>query len=121
MNKKEYFESLSFEPRIVIFQVGKHKKALKLAQEKLKVIEDNGIEATLRGFDQEYLPHQMEADIQEIAPWVDGIIIQKPLPDGFDIDKMKNLIPETHRIDDNDPSVIIENFISKIEQKAKKN
>ena len=121
MNKKEYFESLSFEPRIVIFQVGKHKKALKLAQEKLKLIEDNGIEATLRVFDQEYLPHQMEADIQEMAPWVDGIIIQKPLPDGFDIDKMKNLIPETHRIDDNDPSVIIENFISKIEQKAKKN
>lgn len=117
MTNKEYIQNYKHSPRVVIFQVGNSKHAIKAAEEKDELLKANGVETALRVFDDKYEQWQLELDIPELAPWVDGIIIQKPLPDKFDINKLLELIPETHIIDAKDPNKVLENFIEQLKKK----
>ena len=93
INEKQY------KPRLVIIQVGDNEASNKYIDFKLKKAKELGVEAVNKKYESHFPQRKIIEDIQDLAPWVDGIIVQLPLPDGYETQKILDAVPHDKDVD----------------------
>ena len=96
---RDAIKEMKYEPRMVIFQVGNDNASNKYIDFKLKKAASLGINAVHKKLPAEYPEDKLIEDIKDITPWVDGIIVQLPLPKSMNKQNVLDAIAHTHDID----------------------
>ena len=110
LRSKEVVESISkqlkqkisendYKPRMVIFQIGEDPASNKYVEFKLKKAEELGIVAVRKQFGEAYPQDKLIDDMKELMPWIDGMIVQLPLPVSYNTQKVLDTIPFNKDID----------------------
>ncbi|MCK5866768.1 MAG: bifunctional 5,10-methylenetetrahydrofolate dehydrogenase/5,10-methenyltetrahydrofolate cyclohydrolase [Mycoplasmataceae bacterium] len=96
---KQKISQNDYKPRLVIFQIGEEPASNKYVEFKLKKAKELGVVAVRKQFGEAYPQEKLIEDMKEIMPWIDGMIVQLPLPDSYDIKKVMDTIPFIKDID----------------------
>ena len=96
---KNKISKSGYTPRLAIFQIGDNPSSNKYINFKIKKAEEIGINAVLKKIDDHFPQEKLIEDIKDISPWVDGIIIQLPLPEGYDTKLILNSVPHNKDVD----------------------
>lgn len=97
---KEYIkENFEKAPSIAIIQVGNNEASNKYIKNKKKDCEEVGIDFQWYGYEEEITTKDLIIEIQDLLPYVDGMLVQMPLPDHIDETAIKEIIPPHKDLD----------------------
>ena len=98
---KREVQPLSEKPRLVIISIGHDDASEIYVRNKIKTAESVGIEAKHLHFDADVTQEKMEAYMKAICTYSPNhaIMLQLPIPDHLDKDKLINLIPQNADVD----------------------
>lgn len=94
-------KSFAKKPQLFIVQVGDRPDSNLYIKNKIKFGEEIGVSVALNKFDQNISQTELEQKIKEIVEdkEVDGVIVQLPLPENIDSEKIINLLPKNKDAD----------------------
>lgn len=99
----EFFEKNHKKPLPVmaVVLVGNNPASLAYIKMKKKRCEEVGMNFLLKKFDKNISQNELETEVQKLAnnPQVTGLIVQSPLPNHLDMEKILEFIPENKDID----------------------
>lgn len=99
----EFFEENPKKPLPVmaVVLVGNNPASLAYIKMKKKRCEEVGMNFLLKKFDKNISQNELETEVQKLAnnPQVTGLIVQSPLPNHLDMEKILEFIPENKDID----------------------
>lgn len=98
---KEYIEEKGLKPCLVVIQVGDRPESNSYIRGKMRDCEEVGIECNVVKYEEHVTQKQLEAYILEcdIRKHIHGIIVQLPVPDHIDIERIQNLISYNKDVD----------------------
>lgn len=96
---KSKIQESDYKPRLVIFQIGDNPASNKYIDFKIKKANELGITAINKKYEERFPQDKIIEDITDMAPWVDGMIVQLPLPEGYDTKAILNSIPIEKDVD----------------------
>ena len=100
---KEYIASRSdweiCPPKLAVIQVGNVEASNRYIKNKKKDCEEVGIKFEWYHFDETITQEELIFEIQNLNPFVDGLIVQLPLPDHINLDGIKNAIDPHKDVD----------------------
>ena len=98
---KREVQPLPEKPRLVIISIGHDDASEIYVRNKIKTAESVGIEAKHLHFDADVTQEKMEAYMKAICTYSPNhaIMLQLPIPDHLDKDKLINLIPQNADVD----------------------
>lgn len=98
---KREVRPLPEKPRLVIVSIGHDDASEIYVRNKIKTAESVGIEAKHLQFDADVTQEKMEAYMESICVYAPNhaIMLQLPIPDHLDKDKLINLIPQNADVD----------------------
>ena len=88
-------------PRLAVFQIGNVEASTRYIKNKKKDCEEVGIEFEWYYYPEDITTNELVCEIKDMTPYVDGLIVQMPLPDHIDIEAIKTAI---------DPSIDVDGF-----------
>ena len=96
---KQKISDNDYKPRMVIFQIGENPASNKYVEFKLKKAQELGIDAVRKQFGEAYPQEKLIEDMKELMPWIDGMIVQLPLPESYNTQEVLDIIPFDKDID----------------------
>ena len=96
---KEQVSAMAAAPRLAIIQVGTVEASTRYVRNKIKDCEEVGIEAHWYGYEEFYTTEELIAEIRDLVPFYDGLIVQLPLPKHIDATKVLAAIPVEKDVD----------------------
>lgn len=98
---KENIENNGFKPTLVIYRIGDDPASQVYVRNKVKAAERVGINAIVRHFDSNHSYHDVQNSLYKDAQdnLIDGIMVQLPLPKGWDDIALMELIPAEKDVD----------------------
>lgn len=96
---KEHVSAMAAAPRLAIIQVGTVEASTRYVRNKIKDCEEVGIEAHWYGYEEDYTTEDLITEIRDLVPFYDGLIVQLPLPQHVDADKVLAAIPKEKDVD----------------------
>ena len=97
--KKYIKENFKKAPSIAVIQVGNNEASNRYIKNKKKDCEEVGIDFQWYGYEEEITTKDLIIEIQDLLPYVDGMLIQMPLPDHIDETAIKEIIPPDKDLD----------------------
>lgn len=104
-------------PVMAVVLVGENPASLAYIKMKKKRAEEVGINFLLKKFSENITQAELENEVKKLAenPQITGLIVQSPLPNGLDMEKILEFIPEHKDIDGFTKSQIGNIFLGKNE------
>ena len=96
---KEDIEYLPSKPTLGIFTIGTDDASKVYVRNKVKTAQDLGIEVSHITLDETLTQQEVEKQMLMEMPMYDAVMLQLPIPDKFDKDKLINLIPPCKDVD----------------------
>jgi methylenetetrahydrofolate dehydrogenase (NADP+)/methenyltetrahydrofolate cyclohydrolase len=96
--KRDYPDGID-NPRLAVFQVGNVEASTRYIRNKKKDCEEVGITFEWYYFPEEITTEELVCEIKDMTPYVDGLIVQMPLPDHIDETAIKLAIDPTKDVD----------------------
>jgi len=97
--------------RMGVVLIGDNPVSLKYVEKKKKIGEELKVSVKIFQFEKNITEEELSARIPDISAECDGIIIQLPLPEHLDTDKILNLIPKNKDIDCLSEACVLEGTI----------
>ena len=88
-------------PRLAVFQIGNVEASTRYIKNKKKDCEEVGIEFEWYYYPEDITTNELVCEIKDMINYVDGLIVQMPLPNHIDIEAIKTAI---------DPSIDVDGF-----------
>lgn len=94
-NVQEVKDKYGWKPVLATIQIGENKAAARYIRSQLKACEKAGIEAKLIEFPENISKGKFIEEVKKIATddRIDGIIIETPLPEGWELNEIISVIP----------------------------
>lgn len=96
---KAEVEKLGKKPTLAVIQVGDNEASLRYIRNKQKDCEEVGIIFEWYYFEEDITTEEIVEEITDLAPYVDGLIVQIPLPPHIDETAIKLAIPPEKDVD----------------------
>lgn len=96
--EKEFPEEI-YKPTLAVFQVGNVEASTRYIRNKKKDCEEVGINFEWYYYPEEITTEELVCEVKSIAPYVDGLIVQMPLPDHIDKTAIKLAIDPKKDVD----------------------
>lgn len=96
--EKEFPEGI-YKPTLAVFQVGNVEASTRYIRNKKKDCEEVGINFEWYYYPEEITTEELVCEVKSIAPYVDGLIVQMPLPDHIDKTAIKLAIDPKKDVD----------------------
>ncbi len=96
--EKEYPDGLN-RPRLAVFQIGDVEASTRYIKNKKKDCEEVGIEFEWYYYPIEITTTELVTEIKDMVDYVDGLIVQMPLPDHIDLTAIKRAIKPNKDVD----------------------
>ena len=87
------------KPLLAVFQVGDMEASTTYIKNKKKDCEEVGIDFEWYYFEEDITTEELKIEIEDMMDYVDGLIIQMPLPDHIDVKVIKTAINPKHDVD----------------------
>ena len=87
------------KPRLAVFQVGSVEASTRYIKNKKKDCEEVGIEFEWYYYPEDITTEELKCEIIDLMDYVDGLIVQMPLPDHIDVEVLKMAIDPKHDVD----------------------
>jgi methylenetetrahydrofolate dehydrogenase (NADP+) / methenyltetrahydrofolate cyclohydrolase len=97
----EKLQKKNVTPHLVVILVGEHPASVAYVRQKQKNGEEIGAKVTILNYKTDVTTEELEEKVKllDIDPFVHGILIQRPLPDHVDVDKLELLTDPQKDID----------------------
>lgn len=96
---KKKLEGVEFPPNLAIIQVGDNEASNRYVRNKLKDCEEVGIAAHAYTYPTETTEYELIEEINHLAPFYDGVIVQLPLPPHIRVEAAQAAIPPEKDVD----------------------
>lgn len=96
---KELIALLDKKPVLAVIQVGNNEASNRYIKNKKKDCEEVGIDCQWYYYPEEITTEQLIMEIKDLQDFVDGLIVQLPLPRSIDVEQVKLAIDPTKDVD----------------------
>ena len=96
------------KPTLAVFQIGNVEASTRYIRNKKKDCEEVGIDFEWYYYPEEITTEELVQEIKDMTPYVDGLIVQMPLPDHIDVNAIKLAIDPKKDVDGFHPNSMFE-------------
>lgn len=105
---KEKIKNLDCLPILAVIQVGDVEASTRYIKNKKKDCEEVGIKCEWYWYEDTITTKELICEITDLMPYVDGLIVQTPLPDHIDVEAVKLAITPEKDVDGFHPQSLFE-------------
>ena len=96
---KQKIESLEKKPSLAVIQIGDNEASNRYIRNKKKDCEEVGIEFSWYYYEDTITQEELQCEINDLSPYVDGIIVQMPLPPQINFYDLRLIINDWQDVD----------------------
>lgn len=96
---QKVIEKMDKLPRLAVIQVGENEASNRYVKNKKKDCEEIGINCEIYWYPEDISEDELIGEIVDLQPYVDGLIVQLPLPQSIDVKKVQMAIDPKKDVD----------------------